>query len=733
MVQKVASLYYLHNIGNESEGLRSVALNASGVAVEVHVGDQKKLLSQVWLPNGGVCDFGDLVECGSGRSATVALNDSNVAVMVSDDGAMSANLTYKVGIVNIATRKVEWGATLKLDDGKGAWAAVAIKNNVVVEVHESSGISSKLWYHVGVVDPGTKTVSWGKSLQVNKSGSKPCVVMTSSGCVVVSFAAGSLISNLYYIVGKLDSSAKTITWPKGGAHSYVRGAWPAMAITDDDWVTEVHLSDWNGACWGNYGTLDEVNGTITWLSGDRVYSPGSLGSAPPALCTNGREVIEVRGDGYIVTTLRNRAVWMQDNLALLGNRTLKQLVLPASHDSGMYMTQKCAGVGGVGANDCNAKTQDMRISEQLLAGARFLDLRAIREKGGTIYIGHFQGSLGCDGPDLATVLGDVKTFLEAHKELVILKFAHNHDRESGNDMNETQLTAVCSQIHDALESHLFITQDKLASIPLSTFIASKGIALIFIKGLSTTLKAKYPGFYSYSDDGSAADLTVFDQYSEKNDPQQMIDKQFGFMWDQANRSRDLFLLSWTLTLTTAQAIDCAARPSKATTIFNLADSANAELWPEIADAFASGDLYQKTIPNLIYVDKFHGDVTDVAVWLNQNLRTGNTLDGGQYLVPGARIYSASKTAYLTYLDNGDLVTRGAGDDERVWHSNTAGKPTWRAWMEAGGNLHVYSGPGKSEWDAGTDSHPNAKAVVQDDGTLVIQDSAGQTLKTFSKN
>ena len=104
---------------------------------------------------------------------------------------------------------------------------------------------------------------------------------------------------------------------------------------------------------------------------------------------------------------------MQDRLDLLGSRSLKNLTLPASHDSAMYLTSFPQSL---------ARTQNLSIYNQLAQGVRYFDLRP-RWKASANRIVIFHGPI--DGPDLSTVLDDVHRFMnQGHRELVILKFSH---------------------------------------------------------------------------------------------------------------------------------------------------------------------------------------------------------------------------------------------------------------------------------------------------------------------
>jgi hypothetical protein len=111
------------------------------------------------------------------------------------------------------------------------------------------------------------------------------------------------------------------------------------------------------------------------------------------------------------------------------SKSLKDLVLPGSHDAGMYETS--GGVKTTGAG--YVITQFERVSRQLELGTRFFDVRVYADDQKTLRVGHFQNKkkstvvgiqMGSFGPPLIEVLGDIETFLSLHEgEVVLVKFS----------------------------------------------------------------------------------------------------------------------------------------------------------------------------------------------------------------------------------------------------------------------------------------------------------------------
>jgi hypothetical protein len=103
----------------------------------------------------------------------------------------------------------------------------------------------------------------------------------------------------------------------------------------------------------------------------------------------------------------DRANWINDHRGKLRDKTLRNLVLPASHDAAQYL------------ESIALQSQTLNIFGQLSAGVRWFDLRLVLSLG-TIKIHH----AGFAGVDFQDVLKDIRTFMKEHTELVILKISH---------------------------------------------------------------------------------------------------------------------------------------------------------------------------------------------------------------------------------------------------------------------------------------------------------------------
>ena len=233
--------------------------------------------------------------------------------------------------------------------------------------------------------------------------------------------------------------------------------------------------------------------------------------------------------------------WMEVRLDRLGDRPLKRLVLPASHDSAMYES---------GLLKSLAQTQDLTIHQQLSQGIRWFDLRPQWYKD-KLFIHH--GPIA--GPALDEVLADVRRFMAAgHRELVILKFSH-YEGFDGDAFDR-----LVKQIKTSLGPWLFNSLPRgkrLADVTLAEYVGKTGAVVAVCDG-RYPLDRRSKGIWIYRDWDSPhpeeGDLRVFDQYADTVAYATMKADQFD-KFDRYNaRCKhgrdvpcDLFLLSWTLT------------------------------------------------------------------------------------------------------------------------------------------------------------------------------------------
>ena len=147
------------------------------------------------------------------------------------------------------------------DTGSSPTIAALPDSNTLVEIHT---LASNLCYSVGQLKGAM--INWSPKGKVyNSSGdnANPAVVVTKSNVVVEVHNGGSGGKHLYYRVGRLEV-ATGINW-QGSVPTYDEGKNPALCITAENQVIEIHESlSANGLCY-SIGKLDPDNLTLTWL------------------------------------------------------------------------------------------------------------------------------------------------------------------------------------------------------------------------------------------------------------------------------------------------------------------------------------------------------------------------------------------------------------------------------------------------------------------------------------
>ncbi|KAH8009065.1 hypothetical protein HPB51_010255 [Rhipicephalus microplus] len=104
--------------------------------------------------------------------------------------------------------------------------------------------------------------------------------------------------------------------------------------------------------------------------------------------------------------------WMRQNCCTLSTLSLLDLLIPGTHNSGMYHQ------GYTHPHQEYLYNQDQTVEQQLAFGIRSLDLR-VQYTGGAFYVTHDRTR---GWPTIEKVLREVRRFVEATGELVLLDF-----------------------------------------------------------------------------------------------------------------------------------------------------------------------------------------------------------------------------------------------------------------------------------------------------------------------
>lgn len=558
-----------------------VAMNSSNQLIEVH---KSQSYNELWYKTGyvkdGAINWNTSVKYDKGTVPSVGMNDGNVVVEVhASNSPLSFGIFYHVGHHN--GNSVSWGGSKKYDNGAEPDVAVN-NNNVVVEVHKSQS-NFGLFYHVGIVNPSNNTISWGKGAKYDGGGMHPAIALNNNNQVVEVHQAPTS-GHLWYRVGTVNVQNKSINW--GPSRDYQTGSNPSLTLLDNGYVVEAHTSEGlKDKLWSMVGQIS--GNAINWYRSSDKYDAGYNVS----VAGNNKVIVQTHdsktksGLWASSTLLTDRTNWMYNSMGAISQKMLKEIVLPGSHDAGMYELSL-------------GETQDLNIYGQLRAGTRFFDLRP----DGDLHIYH--GPIG--GPSVDYVLSNVKQYMdEGHHELVMLKFSHF------KDFNSSVYASLVEKIKQYLGPYLYVNQTgkRLAERTMQELVGDSGHVLILMDG-GYPKSQHNDGIYVYRDNysGSCADgdIVLYDEYSNtldfefmKNDQLNKFYKFNGVAKDGS--PADMFLLSWTVTPVTDVAL--------------FSKTANS-LLPAFMQNI-NPNQYGK-VPNILYVDFCElSKATDISITLNE--------------------------------------------------------------------------------------------------------------------
>ena len=359
---------------------------------------------------------------------------------------------------------------------------------------------------------------------------------------------------------------------------------------------------------------------------------------------NGQNVFVLAGNaesGYISNS--PNIDWMQSNLNMLGNRSLRHICMPYSHDAGMSAPSHYQPPDIV--NAMNTQTQTFPIAQQLNLGIRAFDIRPVIYKG-QFWTGHYTIlnksdvephiwelalvspalaaaaenfkypiALGGNGQSLEEVMEDVNTFQAKYNELVILEFSHGYNIDKGGasftEQDWKDVAAALSAQNTGLKNLYSAPSDTkdLTTIPLRDMInpgQPKAATLAIITNSTYTNQdaANFPTVF----DNSLWDIAG--SYKDTDSVETMTnDQKWKLAAARTNPDTPPFYMVWTLTQQAAEAIFA---PVTKKTIRDLADEARPSLF---LDIFAA--CTKQTYPNFLEHDNCNdSNVAALALAIN---------------------------------------------------------------------------------------------------------------------
>lgn len=306
--------------------------------------------------------------------------------------------------------------------------------------------------------------------------------------------------------------------------------------------------------------------------------------------------------------------WMHGLLPVIGDKPLRHICMPGSHDAGMTPVTGQNGHTAL-ANAFNCQTQTQSIGQQLALGSRYIDLRPIITSG-KYAAGHYSNTgvsvvnwQGANGEYLDDIISEVNAFTASNPELIIINLSHdaNTDETPYEYFSQADYDGLLQKLSGI--NHLYTAQDPnadLTMLSLNDFIGNGQAAVIVIADIEDTKDGVNlgdyhgKGFYTYDQ------YNAYNNYSNSDTLDFMPSNQMSLLiWKKSNPDSQLFLLSWTMT---QQVTDMA----KTTSILDLAAEANDALWLDIWPG-----TNKNQYPNIIYIDRFESSaVTALAIAFN---------------------------------------------------------------------------------------------------------------------
>ncbi|HWK06449.1 MAG TPA: hypothetical protein VNS58_22600 [Puia sp.] len=330
----------------------------------------------------------------------------------------------------------------------------------------------------------------------------------------------------------------------------------------------------------------------------------------------------------------NPASWMKDLLLpSKGGYTLRDIVVPGSHDAGMSVLSGAGGSQSGTINDCNTLTQTLPVAGQLNAGIRMFDLRVGRYRD-TLYTKHCSSDCMADaigggyGEKLQTLLDAIRNFLRKNKgEVVLLTFSHFCERE-------TPVNKLADQILNGLGKDLVYKRDsrEIDAVPLKELAGKVIITFEHYSRPDGLIDSCTIG------DKSGAFVNFRREYAATDQIGKFLARQESFFHTLAEgtNKNDLVRLDWQLTQSSDEAaMICNDFQDEKTnalvngamlltnvirkhqSIVNLSLDGNKYLPVKLNEWIGKGLVNSRNKPNIIYVDVAGEWVTDYCIDLNK--------------------------------------------------------------------------------------------------------------------
>ena len=524
------------------------------------------------------------------------------------------------------TQKV-YTAVLNTKLSSGVTSA-AVGNRLMITSH-STAANELVYAFFDVNNDGTLVAATAKTIPNVKSDDYPFLVALPGSGARITYR-GNNTKKVYY----MDYQENTGTWLSAKNFAQSNTVPAIYSVFDANRLFYI----WKGARDNrlNYATGQKdgaLTGTITLRSDFTTKLPAAI-----AAVDDKKFMLAFVGEDKNIRvsffTSYDPASWIEDVFyPEKMHYTLKDIVIPGSHDAGMSVLTATGGQQKGTINECNTLTQTQNIKTQLEQGIRMFDIR-VGEFNKELYTKHSSSDCMNDavgggyGEKLEDVLSGMKQFLRFnHREFVLLSLTHFCEKEAPAER-------VANEIISKLDEDMVYVIDK----PLNeiTLADVAGKVILAFEGYSTRDKLIDKATTAPS---STAFINFRRAYASTNVLNKLLVGQQTFLIGMSKgvNKNDLVRLDWQLT----QAADEAAlvcndfqderispivngaimltnliRKNKS--IRDLATYGNRSLPLKLKEWVGDGTINKKNKPNILYVDMAGAWLTDYCVELNKN-------------------------------------------------------------------------------------------------------------------
>eukprot|EP01039_Chlorochromonas_danica_P004818 gene4818-5282_t len=393
-------------------------------------------------------------------------------------------------------------------------------------------------------------------------------------------------------------------------------------------------------------------------------------------CSKGYLILQEALNGHNRLVIMAYSQWMGDNLDKYRERTLRRICMPGTHDAGMSINVH----GGTAHPDSAIITQQMTIGAQLAMGVRYFDLRVIKGSG-QFHTGHYTTKdvlfrtigLGGRGLPFTDIINQINDFTAiCNKEVIILTLSHSMDTDDNyGPFNRDMWEGLFNQ----LKQLQYLYNDQVPDITSVKFkdLVRNGPAVIVVVTENPNDLPRNPainwGAFPGIHQGST--FPIYDNYANSDNAVQMSKDQLKKMKDnKTNPDSEVFLLSWTLTQTTDDAMASISNPTK-----NLAYFAT-YAYQRLNCIFPA--CTPNSFPNIISVDWIYPDIPVLP--LCHDINNLIVPDGGLVDTSGYFLVKNQKRQE----DDKPFLDAGESGHPHLGHFADSGYAKWRAEIVASG-------------------------------------------------